>query len=93
MDTYALLFVFLGVAILAAAVLPSLIATLPISLPILYVGVGMGLFSLPFGLEAPQPDAEAAYVERLTEFVVIVSLMGAGLKLRRRVGWRTWSST
>ncbi len=31
--------------------------------------------------------------ERLTEIVVIVSLMGAGLKIDRRIGWRRWNSS
>ena len=32
-------------------------------------------------------------VERLTELTVIVSLMGAGLKIDRRVGWASWNIT
>lgn len=94
MNAYPLLLAVLGVAILAAAVLPAVLARLPISLPIIYVAAGMLLFSMPLGLEAPRPAAEdAAWAERLTEFVVIVSLMGAGLKLRRPIAWRTWAST
>jgi NhaP-type Na+/H+ or K+/H+ antiporter len=93
-DTYPLLLAVLGAAIVAAAVLPKILARIPVSVPIVYVGVGMLLFSLPLGLEAPRPSAEdVTAAERLTEFVVIVSLMGAGLKLRRPLGWRTWSST
>jgi NhaP-type Na+/H+ or K+/H+ antiporter len=94
MDTYPLLLAVFGVAILMAAVLPEMIARLPLSLPIIYVVAGMVLFALPIELEAPRPTSEdAGYAERLTEFVVIVSLMGAGLKLRRPIGWRTWGST
>ena len=94
MDTYPLVLAVLGVAIVAAAVLPALLANVPISLPIVYVVAGMVLFWLPIGLDGPQPSSEDAdWAERLTELVVIVSLMGAGLKLRRPLGWRTWSST
>lgn len=94
MDTYPLVLAVLGLAIVAAAVLPTLLANLPISLPIVYVGAGMLLFSLPIGLEAPRPtNDDANWAERLTELVVIVSLMGAGLKLRRPIGWRTWATT
>jgi len=94
MDTYPLVLAVLGVAIVAAAVLPTLLANLPISLPIVYVAAGMVLFSLPTGLDAPRPaSGDTNWAERLTEFVVIVSLMGAGLKLRRRIGWRTWATT
>jgi len=94
MDTYPLVLSVLGTAILAAAVLPRILKRLPLSLPIVYVAAGMVLFSLPIGIEAPRPNPEDANrAERLTELVVIVSLMGAGLKLRRPLGWRTWGST
>lgn len=94
MDTYPLVLAILGTAVLASAALPRMVARLPLSLPIVYVAAGMVLFSLPIGIEAPFPNFEDANrAERLTELVVIVSLMGAGLKLRRPLGWRTWSST
>jgi NhaP-type Na+/H+ or K+/H+ antiporter len=53
------------------------------------------LFSLPIGLEGPLPTdgGDTNWAERLTELVVIISLMGAGLKLRRPVGWRSWGTT
>jgi len=93
MDAYPLLLAVLGIAVLGAAVLPRLIGRLPISVPIVIVGIGMLIFSLPLSLDGPRPVADDAAAERLTEFVVIVSLMGAGLKLRRAPGWRAWGST
>ena len=95
METRLVVLALLGVAIVAAAVMPTLLARVPISMPIVYVGVGMLLFSLPIDIEAPLPadGADTSWAERLTELVVIVSLMGAGLKLRRPIGWRTWAST
>jgi NhaP-type Na+/H+ or K+/H+ antiporter len=95
METRLLVLAVLGVAIVAAAVLPTLLARVPISMPIVYVGAGMLLFSLPIDMEAPMPTdgTDTSWAERLTELVVIVSLMGAGLKLRRPIGWRAWAST
>ncbi|MCB1015982.1 MAG: cation:proton antiporter [Acidimicrobiales bacterium] len=97
MDTYELLLAILGLAVLGSAVLPRLVHGRPISVPIVYVAAGMALFALPLDLQAPLPgtgaDTETNWAERLTEFVVIVSLMGAGLKLRRPLGWRTWGTT
>ena len=93
MDAYPLLLAVLGIAVLGAAALPRLIERLPISLPILIVGIGMAIFSLPLSLDGPRPYADDVAAERLTEFVVIVSLMGAGLKIRRAPGWRSWGST
>jgi NhaP-type Na+/H+ or K+/H+ antiporter len=83
----------LGVAVVGAAMLPRLLARVPLSLPLVYLVVGMALFALPIGLDGPRPVADDEVSERLAEFVVIVSLMGAGLKLNRRFGWRSWSVT
>lgn len=93
MDSYVILLTVVGAAILAAAILPGLLTRVPISLPMVYVGVGALLFWLPLGLEGPRPGSDSPSAERLTELVVIVSLMGAGLKLSRPVGWRSWGST
>src|SRR4029453_1317454 len=51
------------------------------------------VFALPLRLPAIAPLGEGDVVERMTELAVIVSLMGAGLKLDRRVGWRSWLTT
>ena len=93
MDSYPLLLAVLGLAVLGAAVLPRVIDRIPISLPMIVVAVGMLIFSLPLSLDGPRPGADDDAAERLTEFVVIVSLMGAGLKLRRRPGLRSWATT
>ncbi len=93
MGAYPLLLAVLGIAVLGAAVLPHVIDRLPISLPIVIVAIGALIFSLPLSLDGPRPYADDVAAERLTEFVVIVSLMGAGLKLRRSPGWRSWATT
>ena len=69
METYPLVLAVLGVAIVAAAVLPTMLARAPISMPIVYVGAGMLLFSLPIGLEGPLPTdgGDTNWAERLTE--------------------------
>ncbi|CAN5475674.1 cation:proton antiporter [soil metagenome] len=93
MDSYIILLTVIGAAILAAAVLPGLLTRVPISLPMVYVAVGALLFWLPLDLQGPRPGSDSPSAERLTELVVIVSLMGAGLKLSRPIGWRAWGST
>jgi NhaP-type Na+/H+ or K+/H+ antiporter len=90
---YFVILAVLGLAVLGAAVLPGPLRRLPLSMPMLAVAVGTILFSLPLGLDGPRPGADDDLAERLTELVVIVSLTGAGLKLRRRVGWRSWMTT
>ena len=66
---------------------------LPLTLAILCVGVGLVVFSTGLLSFNPDPRLWDTATERLTELVVIISLMGAGLKLDRPLGWRRWSST
>lgn len=93
MDPYVITLAFVGAAILGAAILPMLLEGRPMSFPIIYVGLGMAVFALPLRLPLIDPLAEGDVVERLTELVVIVSLMGAGLKIDRSFGWRSWATT
>ena len=83
-----------GGLILAVAWLPLLIQKMPLSLPILCIGAGAALFSLPvlqpFGFH---PINTPVIIEKATEFIVIVSLMGAGLKIGRPFAWRGWGLT
>ncbi len=91
--SYHIALIVIGLAIFGAVVLPRLLKHRPLSLPILYVAFGFGLFSLPHGVAPPDLVANAAVVERLTELVVIIALMGAGLKIDRHFDWREWGTT
>lgn len=91
---YALLLAGVGALVLMTAWLPMLLRNAPLSLPILCVGAGAALFALPtLRPFAIHPLQFPALVERLSEFVVIVSLMGAGLKIDRMIGLRSWTLT
>ena len=93
MDPADLVFAVAGVGALLAGLLPRLLEERPLSMPIAFLGLGMLVFALPLGLPSPDPIAHAAVAQHLTEVGVIVALMGAGLKLDRRLGWHRWSST
>jgi sodium/hydrogen antiporter len=92
-DLLDLTYGLVGVGALLAGLLPRLLADRPLSMPIVFLGLGALLFALPIGLPDPDPLAHPDVAERLTELTVIVALMGAGLKLDRPLGWRSWSST
>lgn len=84
----------LGAIVLLVAWAPIVLRRLPLSLPILCVAIGAVVFSFePFAQWAPHPDKTPKLVERAAELIVIVSLMGAGLKIDRRIGWRSWGLT
>lgn len=94
MEIYILLLAVFGAVVLLTAWLPMLLKELPLSLPIVCIVIGMLLVWSPlFPLIAANPLENRLVTERLTEFVVIVSLMGAGLKLDRALSWRGWEST
>jgi NhaP-type Na+/H+ or K+/H+ antiporter len=84
----------LGALILLVAWLPIALQRMALSLPIVCVLIGIAIFTWsPLAQWAPHPDNAPMLVERSAELIVIVSLMGAGLKLGRSVGWTSWGAT
>lgn len=92
-DPYILVLTGAGFLIALVAWLPLALQRLPLSLPIVCIGLGAALFSLPQVSLVPSPLAYPEITERFTEFVVIIALMGAGLKLDRVFGLHRWQVT
>jgi NhaP-type Na+/H+ or K+/H+ antiporter len=93
LDPASLAYAGAGLAALLAALLPRLLDRRPLSLPMVFLGLGYLLFSLVDDLPSPDPVAHESLTLHLTEFVVIISLLGAGLALDRPLGWRAWGTT
>ena len=94
METYVFALAGFGALVLLTAWLPMVLRQLPLSLPICCVGIGAGLSLLPsIAALAPDTQAHAVLIEKSSELVVIVSLMGAGLKIDRLIGWARWIVT
>jgi NhaP-type Na+/H+ or K+/H+ antiporter len=92
-DPYIVVLTAGGLLIALVAWLPLALRRLPLSLPVVCIGLGAAIFALPqVGLN-PLPIRYPEVTERLTEFVVIIALMGAGLKIDRVVGLRRWRVT
>ncbi|MBE1488810.1 cation:proton antiporter [Plantactinospora soyae] len=92
MDLSAVSYALIGFGALLAGILPRVLERRPLSMPIAFLGLGMVVFLLPLGLPAPDPRSHAGIATQLTEIGVIVALMGAGLKIDRPLGRRSWSS-
>jgi NhaP-type Na+/H+ and K+/H+ antiporters len=92
-DPYILILTGLGLLIALVAWLPLALKRLPLSLPIVCIGLGAAIFSLPQVELKPLPMAFPEVTERFTEFVVIMALMGAGLKLDRIFHLQRWAVT
>lgn len=83
-----------GVLILMVAWLPLLIRKAPLSLPIACVIVGALIFKFtPFVDYSPHPIETPVLIEKATELIVIISLMGAGLKIDRLFSFKGWNLT
>lgn len=92
-DPVGLIYLAVGLATLAAALLPWLLGRAPISMPMVFVAAGIVVFALLPDLPNPSPIEHPEFALHLTEVCVIVSLMGAGLAINRAFSWRTWSTT
>jgi NhaP-type Na+/H+ or K+/H+ antiporter len=91
-DLPDLVFAVVGVGALLASLLPRVLEGRAFSLPLVFLALGLLLGALPLPLDA-SPRGHSVFIEHFTEVVVIISIMGAGLGLDRRIGWHRWSST
>ncbi len=93
-ELYIPILLGIGLLILMVSWLPLVIKKAPLSLPIVCVGIGAGLFLLPqLRGYTLHPVDSPLLVEKATELIVIVSLMGAGLKIDHPLTWRGWRLT
>ncbi len=91
MDTYILSLLVIGLLLLAVTLGSGWIKRLPLSYALIYLVVGILLGSYGIGLIKIRPDTQ--FLERLTEFLVIVSVFGCGLKINRPLKLWAWQST
>ncbi len=91
MNTYILNLLVIGLLLLGVTLGSGWIKRLPLSYALIYLVVGILLGSYGFGLIKIRPDTQ--FLERLTEFIVIVSVFGCGLKINRPLKLWAWQST
>jgi NhaP-type Na+/H+ or K+/H+ antiporter len=92
-EVSSIIYAAAGLAVFAAALLPRLLVRAPVSMPMVFLAAGILVFSFARDLPDPDPLKYSDVTLHLSEVCVIISLMGAGLALDRRVGWRSWSTT
>lgn len=93
MDEYILLITLIGFAALGMAWMPAVTSRTGISYSIIYVLLGVILYALfPGKLPSPLPQLNEELTMHVTEMVVIISLMGVGIKLDRSFSLKNWSS-
>ncbi|MGP9597381.1 MULTISPECIES: cation:proton antiporter, partial [unclassified Psychrobacter] len=75
------------------ALFPILFKRTPISLPMLQVGLGLIMGYYWTTLSFLNPIDNGLLIEKLTEIVVLVSLVGAGIKIDTELSWQLWRPT
>jgi NhaP-type Na+/H+ or K+/H+ antiporter len=96
--TGAAVYLLLGLSLLLASVLPHATRRIALSPPMVLVAVGMVFGLLPMADDLNlEPEDNRELITHVTEFTVLVALMGVGLAidrlldLRSLASWRTWS--
>jgi NhaP-type Na+/H+ or K+/H+ antiporter len=90
-DPYNIALVVIGAGLLLSVWLPQVVYRKATTLAVVPLAIGAGLFYFTPGLSAPDPLVEDGrwFWEKITEALVVISLVGAGLRISRR-GRRPW---
>lgn len=93
MDQYLIILTVIGVATFSMAWMPKISEKTGISYSVFYVAAGFLLYLLiPDYLPNPLPQSNKGLTIHLTELIVIISLMGTGIKIDREFSVKGWSS-
>ncbi|MCX2575896.1 cation:proton antiporter [Pedobacter sandarakinus] len=91
---YILLMLIAGCASIGMGFMPALAKRFKVSYSLIYVAIGVVIFlCFPNFLPAPLPQKNETLVVHLTELIVIISLMGTGIKIDRRFSFTSWKTT
>ncbi|MDX2239049.1 MAG: sodium:proton antiporter [Leptolyngbyaceae cyanobacterium bins.302] len=91
MNDYTLSLFVIGLLLLFVTLGSGWIVRLPLSYALIYLICGIALS--PYGLSLIDVRPEAEFLERVTEFVVLISLFSCGLKMNRPLRKWAWNST
>ncbi|MBC8034689.1 MAG: cation:proton antiporter, partial [Chitinophagaceae bacterium] len=87
---YFLALTMVGLAALGMAWMPAITSKLRISYSLIYLILGIGLYSIFDNLPAPDPFLYPDITVHFTELVVVVALMGTGLKIDQNFTFSNW---
>ncbi len=91
MDSYIIIMTLIGVAALGMAWMPLITRKTRISYTIFYVLLGVLAYRFIPGLPDPLPQHNPEYALHLSEIIVLVSLMGSGLKIDQPFSLKGWA--
>lgn len=89
----ALILLIGGSLVLLISWLPMLLKRVPLSLPIICLAIGYGAsFTSILHVMSVTDLATTRTAEAICEIVMLLALMGAGLRIDRKLGWRAWGT-
>lgn len=89
-DTYILSLIIIGIATLGMSWMPAVAKRIKVSYSIIYVLLGVLVFSVFDILPKPNPKEHNTFTLHFTEMAVLISLMGTGLKIDEPFSFRAW---
>nr|WKN39709.1 sodium:proton antiporter [Tunicatimonas sp. TK19036] len=92
MESYIISITVIGVAALGMTWIPILTKKINISYSIIFLLFGMLIYSLIDQLPWPNPYREQDFTIHMTELIVIVALMGSGLKIDHPFSFKEWKA-
>jgi len=93
MEQYLVVITLIGTAILSVVWMPKIAEKTRISYSVFYVLAGFIIYMLiPQHLPSPLPQENENITLHLTELIVIISLMGTGIKIDRAFSIKNWES-
>lgn len=88
-ETYTLILLAIGFVAMVAAIIPVLVKKRHISAPVIYLLIGI-IGYLFWSGNSYDPADNLDIIKHITEFVVLVALANAGLKIKEPFAWKTW---
>ena len=89
-NTFTLACIIIGTLLIAKTLIGSFLSRLPLSAAMVYLGVGVAIGPLGFGLIRLDALKDVVLLERLTEIAVLISLFTSGLKLELPLKDKRW---
>ncbi len=93
LENYNLLLLSSGITFLLGALFPLMFKRSPISLPMMQISFGIMLGYWWTSLLFLRPLDDGLIIEKLTEILVLISLVSAGIKIDTPWSWQLWRPT
>jgi sodium/hydrogen antiporter len=91
MDSYIIIITLIGLAALGMAWMPLITQKTHISYAVIYVLLGVLAYRLIPELPDPMPQNNPKYAIHLSEIIILISLMGTGLKIDQPFSFKSWN--